>query len=153
MNTRIYILSTIIIVSTIFIYGKMRCANKNFVDPLSHSKYVFVDGWLLSHYIVFALAGYYYPQSFCMSMILGILWEVIEVLLGVYKPSFLNGISNCDVSDKSNSIDNKNIIDISGDSNVEKEGYWWYGRYEDIVVDFLGFVTGYFVLNYKFVNK
>ena len=77
------------VVILIIVYGQFRCAYPKFNDPLSIHGMVYVDGWLLTHFIVFALAGYFYSKQFYLAVILGILWEIVEYLLGVNTPRFL----------------------------------------------------------------
>ena len=121
------------VVLLIVIYGQFRCAFPKFIDPLSIHGMVYVDGWLLSHFIVFTLAGYFYSNQFYLAVILGILWEIVEYLLGVNTPRFLK----CKMKGKNQTL-------------AEKNDAWWYGRYEDVVVDILGFMTGYFIKTYSF---
>ena len=139
-----YIMIFFSITMSIFIYGKIRCLlknNKHFKDPLSKNVNIYMDGWLLSHFILFSFIGYHFSNSFYLSMTLGILWEFIEVMIGTLQPMFLLNIAKCT---KIN-LKKKDIIDVnSEDLN------WFYGRYEDIIVDFLGFITGYFIKNYNF---
>tara|TARA_Y100000389_G_scaffold160679_1_gene162933 strand:+ start:2650 stop:3033 length:384 start_codon:yes stop_codon:yes gene_type:complete len=89
-------------------------------DPL---KYNFFDnsmdlnGWSVTHFIVFTLAGYYYPNEVMFSLIIGISWEIIEECY-----VFLN-----------NKLTD-NYID------------WWRGKYSDIIVNFLGLMTGKYII-------
>lgn len=143
-----YLIIFLIIASSVFVYGKIRCLlkdNKKFKDPLSFHTNIYVDGWLLSHFVLFLFIGYKFPNSFCLSMIFGILWEIIEILIGTYEPGILKGISNCSAID----LKKENIINVNSNDNLN----WFYGRYEDMIIDFLGFVTGYFINSYKFKFK
>tara|TARA_B100000035_G_scaffold297511_1_gene290347 strand:+ start:126 stop:566 length:441 start_codon:yes stop_codon:yes gene_type:complete len=133
------------VVLLIIIYGQFRCAFPKFNDPLSIHGMIYVDGWLLSHFIVFTLAGYFYSNKFYLAVILGILWEIVEYLLGVNTPRFLK----CKNQDKSKP--KFQYLHKNKDKTLaEKNDAWWYGRYEDIVVDTLGFITGYFIKTYNF---
>ena len=135
----------IFVILLILIYGKIRCFHPH-LDFLAVHKNVYVDGWLLSHFVLFAICGYFFPNNFYFAMLLGILWEIVEHLqLLTFASSCKNNEGN-----KSSLIKYQFIFeDKSQNNDINKN--WWYGRYEDIIVDFLGFVTGYFILNYKFV--
>ena len=49
-------------------------------DPLEKSflNIKYLKGWLISHVLFFILVGYIYPKTLVISMILGIIWELIE---------------------------------------------------------------------------
>tara|TARA_B100001093_G_C26520015_1_gene881329 strand:+ start:367 stop:807 length:441 start_codon:yes stop_codon:yes gene_type:complete len=146
MDKNVQLISSgLFIVILIVIYGQFRCAFPEFKDPLSIHGMVYVDGWLLSHFIVFALAGYFYPKQFYLAVILGILWEITEHLLGINTPRFLK----CETQDKSKAKF-QYIHKNKDPSLAEKNDAWWYGRYEDVVVDIIGFMTGYFIKTYSF---
>ena len=42
---------------SVFIYGKYRCVNKDYTDILALELYPKIDGWLISHFVAFAIAG------------------------------------------------------------------------------------------------
>jgi len=133
------------VVILIIIYGQFRCAFPGFSDPLSIHGMVYVDGWLLSHFILFALAGYFFPKHFYVAVIIGILWELVEYSFGIHTPGFLK----CTHQDKSKA--KFQYLHKNKDKTLaEKNDAWWYGRYEDVIVDILGFITGYFIKTYNF---
>tara|TARA_B100000524_G_scaffold339670_1_gene232131 strand:- start:168 stop:608 length:441 start_codon:yes stop_codon:yes gene_type:complete len=139
------LLFAFLLVFLIIVYGQFRCYFPKFNDPLSLHTNVYVDGWLLSHFIAFALAGYFFPKYFYLAICLGILWEVVEFSLGRHTPTFLK----CNVQNKTKPKFNA-LFKKADQTLAEQNDAWWYGRYEDIVVDFFGFVTGYFVRYYSF---
>lgn len=129
---------------SVFVYGKIRCLlknNKKFQDPLSKNINIYADGWLMSHFVFFAFIGYYYPDKLYISMTLGFLWEILEILIGTIQPKFLQNIAKCTKID----LQKQDAVQVNNN-----EMNWFYGRYEDILIDFLGFVTGYFIKNYNF---
>ena len=132
------------VVILIIIYGQFRCAFPGFSDPLSIHGMVYVDGWLLSHFILFALAGYFFPKHFYVAVIIGILWELVEYSFGIHTPKLLK----CEDQPKKAKFQ---YLNRNKDKTLaEKNDAWWYGRYEDVVVDILGFMTGYFIKTYSF---
>lgn len=118
-------------------YGTYRCQQATeFVDPLtksafskSHALSSYLDGWGISHFAFFFLLGYLYPgvnyvlYSFC----LGVLWEIFEYTIKD-KPFYL---SRCNYK--------------TGDGRT-----WWYGRWQDIVMNSLGLLAGAGVANLLF---
>ena len=116
----------------VFFYGWYRCSNiKTHKDILEFSlfkdsKKHGIDGWLLSHYLFFVLLGYMHPNVMRLSILIGLLWEIFEWWVGVYKPKFLEGIGFC-----------------PSPSGAKKRGkVWWYWKWQDPVANTLGFITG-----------
>ena len=112
----------------IALYGTFRCMNTKFQDPLTFSiapppldKYL--DGWGISHFTFFAVLAYLYPSPTNLLFIwsLGFVWEVIEYSMKD-RPFYL---SKC----------NYKITSRDGSG-------WWYGRWQDIVMNTLGMATG-----------
>jgi len=92
-----------------------------------------INGWLISHFIVFMIAGYTYPDQFYFIMLMGIFWEFIEMCIGYIKyiPILKNIMYN---------------NEILGNTLRAKDENWWYGQYEDIIVNLFGLVIGKYVL-------
>ena len=128
----------ITIIILIFVYGKYRCVNPDYKDILELEPIKGIDGWIISHFVAFAIIGTLYPDTLILSTILGILWEIFEIGLGKIKPSFLKGITDC-----GNGKHEKGNPALTND---QKDGYWWYGKGEDVVADVLGFLFGKYVL-------
>ena len=119
---------TISVIGSIFIYGKYRCDNPDFKDPLQIKIPIWdLDGWSILHFFTFLYFGYLFPNYLFLAMIIGILWELFEFFYGYFKPTFLRGWGHCistDIIDK----DNNNI--------------WWYGKISDLACNFTGFICG-----------
>jgi hypothetical protein len=116
----------------VIFYGWYRCKNiKDHKDILEFSligdsNKIGVDGWLLSHYIWFLVIGYIYPKMMRLSLLLGVLWEVFEWYVGEYKPKFLLNLGFC-----------------SSPSGAKKRNnVWWYWKWQDLIVNPLGFISG-----------
>lgn len=128
---QIIIINTFVVLSIVS-YGTYRCKTSSFRDPLTMSfvsepwnKYL--DGWGILHYSLFALLGYFFPSKLIFLWCLGFIWELIEFSLKD-KPFY---ISKCNYT-----------IDTD-----DGQG-WWYGRWQDIVMNSLGLLTGYLIANY-----
>ena len=112
----------------IFLYGKYRCENKTFKDPLEITLAEGIDGWSITHLCWFICMGYIYPNEFIPALLVGIAWELFEHFYGVYRPGWLGGYGDCD--------------DLSTD---RLEGNWWYGKWSDIACNVTGFLIGQYL--------
>ncbi len=121
--------STSIII--IFFYGWYRCKYiKKNEDILEFSLWKNsnkggIDGWSLSHFLLYLAYGFLYPNTFVLTTLLGILWEFFECYLGITKPKFMSEFGFCMPAKSGN-----------------KQKVWWYGKPVDIIVNSLGFITG-----------
>ncbi len=113
-------------VLVIFVYGIYRCNNSSFVDPLTIAfapspldKYL--DGWGISHLLFFAILGYLFPTKLLFSFFLGALWELLEYSMGNRPIPFIKCKHNL---------------------KTHKGEDWWYGRWEDIVMNTAGLWIG-----------
>ncbi len=79
----------------------------------------FIDGWLISHFVVFMAAGYFYPNTFALAMMIGIGWEVLECVFG-YIIYYL-------------------------EYNTYQLHNWWFGQYKDVIANYMGFLFGQFL--------
>ncbi len=82
------------------------------------NKYITIDKWYFTHLIFYSILGYLYPNTFYLSMFIGIIWELFESYLGLYKPLWFF----------------KNNKNNSSNS--------WHGRISDIFVNSIGFLIG-----------
>jgi hypothetical protein len=136
-----YFLIFIICVLVIFIYGRYRCLNTRYKDPLQRKLFKKIsghdlDGWSAVHFMFYLFVGFLYPSSIILTIILSIIWELFETWVGLTKPKFLENYGFCKVA-----TDKKNNNKI-----------WWYGKLSDIIVNLLGFLLGKNINNY-FNNK
>ena len=138
MNIEIYILSIFLNIAIIILFiSFLKCKNvfDNKYDFLTRNynftNYDFLneylDGWGISHFILFAIMVYIFPKNWILILIIGIIWEFIEILLSYNK--FLN----CYLL------------------NYGRKKYtkWWYGRYQDIIMNIFGIIFGLY-FNYIF---
>ena len=114
------------------IYGKYRCNNPNFEDPLD-LRFAFwdFDAWSLVHFGVCVVGGYFFPNYLYLMFFWGVIWEIFEYYYGKYQPDFLEGLGNCFLTDK----------------------VWWYGKTSDIFVNLIGLMVGYYISIYLVKNS
>lgn len=79
-----------------------------------------ISGWGISHFIMYFIIGYLYPNCWIEATILGIIWELVECVLGKI---FVNN-------------DNK------PDDSTRKYTLWWSGTFEDIILNSAGLICG-----------
>lgn len=123
-----YVLTMLFPLLFIFSYGKYRCDNKSFKDPLETSLIFGLDGWSATHFFWFMCLGYMYPKSFFLTMIGGCLWELFEHYYGKERPGWLGGYGDCN--------------NLATD---KEDGNWWYGKWSDIACNASGFLIGRFL--------
>jgi len=109
-------------------YGTIRCKVPNFYDPLTYSYLPapwnnFLDGWGISHFGFYFMLTYWYPQNWFYIFCLGVVWELIEVVFKDH-PFYL---SRCN---------------YGTDRQDDPHAKWWYGRWQDIVMNALGIALG-----------
>jgi len=97
-----------------------------YLDPMLKSftnSYMkkYLSGWSISHFILFLFIGYYYSNCFIVAMLYGILWEIFEYVVGEFFPMLFPTLAY--------------QIDPTWTD-------WYYGRFEDIIMNFLGFIVG-----------
>lgn len=123
----------IVTVLVIMSYGLMKCYIPTYVDPLTvkiaTTPFDLVrDGWAISHFVLFAILGYMYPQVQYMlfASVLGVLWEITEY-----------------------SVKDTSIFPSACVKNMisHNSRHWWYGRWQDVVMNTLGLLVGAYVKN------
>jgi hypothetical protein len=92
----------------------------------------FLNGWTTTHFLFFSYLGFNYSNYFEEAMILGILWELFEFSVGEFLP----------------------VVAPNMAFNIDpKWQSWYYGCYEDIVANAIGFQVGKFVKKLRIKNK
>ena len=132
---RYYFIIIFVSIFSIFLYGKYRCDNitkhKDVLEfSLFHkSEELGLDGWSITHYCLYVVFGYLYPNVLVVTISLGILWELFETYVGIYKPDVISGFGFCELSNNRYKV-------------------WWYGKWSDVVLNILGFLSGMTLHNY-----
>ena len=133
--TVLYMLAVLALaVLSICVYGYLRC-RVGFRDPLSTKLHVWdLDGWSLSHLILFTFIGYAFPGTLTglIAFACGTAWEGIEHVLGKSRPSWLGGWGDCEAAEF-----------------AKENANWWFGRYSDIIVNGGGILLGNYMRRYS----
>ena len=118
---------TLIVMLMIIIYGIVRC-NHIIKDPLlKHIPGTKIDGWSISHFLLFAILGYLFPSKWPYLFGAGALWETMEYFSGEY-PELTKGIGNCSTGE-----------------------VWWFRQWSDILANSLGIGCG--ILLRRFIHR
>lgn len=117
----------IIAVVYIFIYYQARKIKTITHDPMNEKYYAWsvydnpgmidvseFDGWGISHFILYFILGYLYPNNLLLFTLIGIMWEFIEQCVHV-----------------------KSIYD---DDPIKEK--WWVGKMSDIGMNSFGLILG-----------
>jgi hypothetical protein len=104
-------------------------------DPLTYSPVSppwnkFLDGWGVSHFFFYGLLGYLFPRRWVFIIVCGIIWELVEHVFGAH-PLIRSYMAECNY--------------LNTDGSVR----WWYGRWEDIVMNTLGMILGIYISPYR----
>jgi hypothetical protein len=95
-------------------------------DPLETKPIVWdIDGWSMTHFVLFLFLGYLFPGNFLFVLILGACWEFVEYLVGKNNKKIMNGIP-C------------NLFKL-------KQDQWWYGKVSDLFINLLGYLVGEYI--------
>lgn len=79
--------------------------------------------WPLSHFFLFMLIGYLFPDCDVVAIAGGILWEIVEVM--AYKV-----------------FKNKGRQAVNRGARIEYSKDWWMGSFKDIFFNIAGFYVG-----------
>lgn len=118
----------VVVVMCIVGYGTFRCSRADFVDPITKSLLeppfdAYTDGWAFLHFACYGIITYFFPDKYLYIAFMGVLWEVIEIAFKDHPFYF----SDCKYQ-----------------LTTDKATGWWYGRYEDIIMNTLGMAVGYY---------
>lgn len=84
-----------------------------------------LDGWSLSHFLLYVYFGYNFPENYAEFLVIGLLWELIECSCkGLFNIPLIKDIEKmlCNYFD--------------GDKT------YWYGKLDDVAVNMMGFAVG-----------
>lgn len=90
-----------------------------------------LDFWSVSHFLLYIYFGYSFPEFFLEFLIIGCIWELIEI---TFSKDFFMKLINGNNGAISNKI-----------TNHVKESNYWYGKVDDIFVNMSGFLVGMFL--------
>lgn len=167
-NVKGVVLVIIIFHLILFYYGKYicRCDNKN----KNNSNYCYrkeILGVQYSHFIGFILLGLFFPSYFWTFQIMGVLWELLEILMDKnenYTIKLFGGCLSEKPKSKKNSgghgdsiynfnvykDTNKYLNPIDKYFNIKNSKiHFWHGSIAEIIPNVLGFWVG--VLLNKFI--
>jgi hypothetical protein len=81
--------------------------------------------WPFSHFIFYALIGYFFPHCWKIAIVVGVIWEVVETLLGAFSKQFFPD-------------GDAKIASVGAEYSIN----WWRGSGKDILFNIAGFSLG-----------
>lgn len=127
-----FVISLILLVAWIFVLKLMQSNGKTDIENDVMNRKLFNVGdaccswWPVTHFVLFAVVGYFNPYCDLEAMLVGVVWEGFEL--------FVNRITP-DISPRS-------TLRISTAKDVQYKRKWWGGSVLDIYFNALGFYTG-----------
>lgn len=125
----IYVLLVVFaLIVVYYIYKRVSGGNIAAEDPLNQKVFNLAclenccSWWPISHFFLYAILGFFFPQCFFLLLIIGILYELFEMVLA-----------------KAFGTERQPIADAG---QVEYSRNWWSGSMKDILFNVLGLVTG-----------
>lgn len=82
--------------------------------------------WPVSHFLLYGILGYYYPEQYLLILSIGVLWEIIEYIAEIV------------VMKKK-----KRKPLREEDGSIQYCECWWQGGISDIIFNTIGFMFGY----------
>lgn len=126
------LLSIIILSILAIMYGhKNRSIQLGLQKKIYTFPAIIMDYWSISHFMTFAIVGFFYPNKIIEFLILGIMWECLE--------DYLAANSNTQLV---NCIKYKKSFWCNG---IQDD--YWYGKWDDIIFNFLGYLLGNYIKN------
>ena len=132
LDYRNYILFFLVPITLIGLYGKYRCNNKTFIDPLQKPIIGDLDGWSMTHIIFYTTMGYNFSNAFVLTMTIGIIWELYEHISGINRSTWLGGCNEI--------------------TTHKGRGAWWYAKWSDILCNASGFLLGKYLYTKQSFN-
>jgi hypothetical protein len=126
----IYIVVIIIIIIYGIILRKRKTPDLLATPIYNHPICQEIDGWSISHLFLFMILGLLFPGCYFQFFTAGILWEIIETVLGQNETK-ISGKRIQLIGDQ----------DENGVSTDKKNAYW-YGKESDILMDMIGYTIG-----------
>lgn len=124
----VYVIFLVVIVAIFLYYAVMSWYLKKSMindDLLNRKAFTFdvfpgcCSWWPVTHFVLFFIIGWFYPDCGVVAMTGGILWELVEAILGSLTPP-----------DK-----------VNGSTNNFEYTKWWGMSFKDIIANALGFYS------------
>lgn len=111
-----------------YVYRRLVGGNVATADPLNRKVFSLpclencCSWWPISHFLLYAILGFFFPQCFFLLFLIGIGYELLEMILAKIFGSERQPLAEAD--------------------HVEYSQNWWSGSLKDILFNVLGLVTG-----------
>lgn len=98
------------------------------------------ETWQITHFIAYALLGFFFPNCGIPVILIGVIWELLEYGMGHLLPPICVKQTNCNISNCN--ISNGNVNTLNSNNPQLKCTTYWFGNYMDIFINITGFLVG-----------
>lgn len=110
-------------------YVSLMCGSNLNADILETSLGVYdIDLWSVTHFVFFLFLGYLYPDHIFFIIFVGIVWEFIEYMIGLFEVG-------------------STVSQFCSFTNL-KNGRVSYGRISDVFINLAGYLVGRYIRLY-----
>lgn len=128
-DPKFYVVAGIVVLFIIIKTPTMKSIQDNMRHKFLTNKCFYLDGWSLSHFILYVYFGFMFPEYFIEFLLIGAGVEVFESTACKVPKIFSKQCAD------SQSLVCKSI-------NSVRDCQYWYGKLDDLFVNMAGYVTG-----------
>lgn len=95
-----------------------------------------LDGWSLSHFVLYTILGYLFPRNYLVFLMLGVAFELVEEMGGIIERHMERK--------RADRREHRTVITSTAQKPwvLDGGGEYWFGRLSDPLVNSLGFLMG-----------
>jgi hypothetical protein len=116
----VYVLCTVAALIIFLNYALFKIHNQDYMNEIVFRDLPILGDlswWPISHFVLYLILGYLFPQCWILILSIGVLWEGFEKFYGDY-------------------VDSQKAED-GGEYST-----WWAWNWKDVVMNIMGFLTG-----------
>lgn len=131
---------TIIILVLLFVIAGNCYVNQIqevFKQPVLVLPWTTIDWWSISHFTFYFILSFLYPHYICTFFVGSVIWEIVEDALA---PTHSKVLVDCSVTYENSWIDTFKTVWCN---HTAREKDYWYGKWDDIIMNSLGLIAGF----------
>ena len=134
-STFIFVAITFILIGHVY-PGEIQAVLKK---PLLKLPETVIDWWSVTHFGLFCILAYIFPDHLFELLVISVIWEIIEDALA---PPGSKGLTDCNKVYKSPWGETFRTIWCD---HIARESGYWYGKWDDIFANVLGLIVGHYL--------
>ena len=141
--------STIVFIAIAFILighvypGEIQAVLKRPLFKLPETE---IDWWSVTHFGLFCILAYIFPDHLFELLVIGVIWEIIEDALA---PPHSKGLVQCTKVYGNSWSETFKVIWCD---HIARESGYWYGKWDDIFANVLGMILGHYLRMNNYFN-